>query len=233
MRFRFRSPAPILVILLVSFSASAADITGYAVLTTDYVFRGVSNSDNDPAAQLGIDVSFDSGVFLGAWASTVDMSNPPFSERDREVIYYIGYNHNVASDWTIGAHYLAYRYPASDGLFDYDYDEYMLTVNFRDWAWFEYAYSPDLYSSGYSTDNYRAHVEWPMPHLITGSAGLGYYDVSGLTGESYSYWELGIMRPLGVADLDLRYHDTNQWVPIISSPERADSRIVFSIRFQF
>jgi uncharacterized protein (TIGR02001 family) len=218
---------------ILSFSAQAAEVTGYVVLTTDYVFRGVSYSDSDPAAQLGVDVSFDSGIFLGAWGSTIDISNPPFSERDREVIYYIGYNHIVSSNWTIGANYVAYRYPASDGLFDYDYDEYMLTANYRDRAWFEYARSPDLYSSGYTTDNYRAHVEWPMPHLITGSAGLGYYDVSGLTGEGYSYWELGIMRPFGVVDLDLRYHDTNQWVPIISSPERADSRIVFSIRFQF
>lgn len=230
---RHRSPAPVLLLALLSLSAQSAEITGYVVLTSDYVFRGVSYSDEDPAAQAGIDVSFDSGVFLGAWGSTIDIDNPPFSLRDREVIYYIGYNHTVSSDWTIGANVVAYRYPASDGLVDYDYDEYMLTVNYHDRAWFEYARSPDLYNSGYSTDNYRAHVEWPMPHLITGSAGIGYYDVSGLSGEGYSYWELGVMRPVGVVDLDLRYHDTNRWVPIISSAERADSRIVFSIRFQF
>ena len=228
-----RSSAPFFLILLVAFPVRAADLTGYVVLTTDYVFRGVSYSDGDPAAQVGIDVSFDSGIFLGAWGSTVDLSNPPFSERDREVIYYLGYNHTVSSDWSVGANYVAYRYPAADGLVDYDYDEYMLTLNYRDRAWFEYAHSPDLYSTGYSTDNYRAHVEWSMPQRITASAGLGYYDVSGLNGDSYSYWELGVMRPFGIVDLDLRYHDTSHWVPIISSPERADSRIVFSVRFQF
>ena len=35
----------------------AAEFSGYAVLTSDYVFRGVSYSDSHAAAQLGGDIS--------------------------------------------------------------------------------------------------------------------------------------------------------------------------------
>ena len=41
--------------------------------TSDYVFRGISQSDNDPAIQGGID--FGCGIlYAGAWASLVDFA---------------------------------------------------------------------------------------------------------------------------------------------------------------
>ena len=35
------------------------------------------------------------------------------------------------------------------------------------------------------------------------------------------------------ADIDLRFHDTDSWVPIISNPDRAKSRVVLAIRIPF
>ena len=63
--------------------------------------------------------------------------------------------------------------------------------------------------------------------------GAGFYDVSNLIGEDYTYWQLGVTRPFNSLTLDLRYHDTSRWLPIISSPDRADARIVLSARFRF
>ena len=54
--------------------AKAADLSGYIVLTTDYVWRGVTQSAGDPAAQLGGDIAFDNGIYAGIWASTVDIN---------------------------------------------------------------------------------------------------------------------------------------------------------------
>ena len=33
--------------------------------------------------------------------------------------------------------------------------------------------------------------------------------------------------------VDLRYFDTSDWVPIVSTAERAEERVVLSVRFQF
>jgi len=214
-------------------TAVAAELTGYAVLTTDYVFRGVTYSDSHGAVQLGGDVSLDSGFYLGAWASTVDISNGPGRQRDVEFDYYIGYGLDVSNKWGVGANVVSYNFPGAEGPFDYDYVEYSLTSNYNDRAWFEYSYSPDLYHSGYSTHNYELYTEWRLRWELALGVGAGFYDVSNLSKSDYSYWQLGVTRPFGVVDIDLRYFDTSDWVPIVSTPERAEERIVLSVRFQF
>jgi uncharacterized protein (TIGR02001 family) len=214
-------------------AAIAADLTGYAVLTTDYVWRGVSQSDGDPAVQLGGDVSFRSGVFAGIWGSTIDIDNGEGRLRDTEVTYYLGYRFDVARNWILGVTGIAYTYPGQKGAVDYDYEEIMLSANFDDRLWFEYAYSPDLYHTGFDSHNVEVFAEFPAGnHLVVG-AGAGYYDVSNFVGDGYAYWEAGITWPINRFAIDLRYHDTSRWVPVISTPDRADSRVAFSIRITF
>ena len=41
-------------------------------LYTDYVFRGYTQTQNEPAIQGGFDVEHSSGLYLGTWASNVD-----------------------------------------------------------------------------------------------------------------------------------------------------------------
>lgn len=214
-------------------SAPAAEFSGYVNLTTDYVFRGVSYSDGNPAAQLGADVLFDPGVFAGAYASTIDISNGPDRQRDLEIIYYLGYGKPVGDDWTISATAIFYTYPGATGSIDYDYEEISLALNYRDWLWLDYAYSPDLYQSGYDSHNVEAYAEWTLSWKLTAATGVGWYDTSSLTGAAYTYWQAGLSRPAGPVELDLRYHDTSRWVPIVSTESRAEPRIVLSVRFQF
>ena len=69
----------------------AADVTGYAVLTSDYVFRGVSYSDGHASVQAGADVALQSGLYLGAWASSVDIGGGPAKvPQVRFVVHSIG-----------------------------------------------------------------------------------------------------------------------------------------------
>jgi len=211
----------------------AAEVNGYAVLTTDYVFRGVSQSDEHAAVQAGADIALDSGWYLGVWASSVDIGDGTPRYRNIEANYYVGYAYDISRKWTVGGNAVAYSYPGSSGTIDYDYIEYSLTANFDDRLWIEYGRSPDLYHTGETTQNISLYTEWPVGDGFTVGMGAGYYDVSNLVGEGYTYWQLGVTRPFRYATLDLRYHDSSRWLPIISSPARADSRLVLSARFQF
>ncbi len=222
-----------LMIFLSWHSAVAADFSGYFLLTTDYVFRGVTQSDGDPAVQLGVDTSFASGLYLGAWGSTIDIYNGPGRQRETEVIYYSGYSYNASMRWSFGTNLIAYTYPGTKGEIDYDYREVTLYGNYMDRAWLEYSYSPDIYNTGKSTRNVEMLSEWPLPKSLSLSIGVGHYDVSSLSGDSYYYWQFGITRPFGLIEVDLRFHDTSDWVRIISTEERARSRLVLSTRFQF
>ena len=211
----------------------AAEFTGYAVLATDYVFRGVSYSDSHAAVQLGGDVSFESGLYFGAWVSTVDISSGAGRQRDLQANYYLGYGFDLTDSFSFAANAVSYNFPGSEGSFNYDYFEYSLTTNYNDRVWFEYSISPDFYKTGFSTQNFDLYAEWPaMGELIVG-AGAGFHDLSDFVGSDYGYWQLGITYPVGIIDFDLRYHDTSDWVPLFSSPDRAEERVVLSIRGQF
>jgi len=64
--------------------------------TTDYRFRGVSQSDNDPALQGSVQYDFAEGFFANVWASTIDFS--PFGDPDAsvEVDLTAGYTHEFS-----------------------------------------------------------------------------------------------------------------------------------------
>ena len=221
--------------LLVSLSgqATAADLSGYLSVTTDYVWRGVTQSDGDPAAQLGADLSLDGGFYFGIWGSTVDIANGPTRQRDTQVNYYAGYIADLGSRWSLGANVVAYTYPGTQGDVDYNYREYVLSANYDDRLWIEYAYSDDLYDSGQESHNYDIYFEYPIAEAWMIGGGGGYFDVSALAGSGFANWQVGVTRSAGRIDVDLRYHDANRWVPIVSSEDRADARVALTIRFSF
>ncbi len=151
----------------------------------------------------------------------------------KRLIYYVGVDREIGNHWSLGANLVAYTYPGQSGGFDYDYEEISLAVNYRDRAWLEFSYSPDLYHSGRAARNIDLFTEWPLPKQFVMGAGIGHYDPSDLTGAAYTYWQIGITRPLGIVDVDLRFHDTSAAVPIVSTPYRADARIALSLRLAF
>lgn len=211
----------------------AADYNGYLVLTTNYVFRGVTYSDGRAAVQFGGDVALVSGLYFGAWASTIDIDNGPSRQRDVEINYYLGYNLGLTNLWSLGANVVAYTYPEASGNVDYDYLEYSIVTNYADQVWLEYSFSPNLYHSGRESHNLDVYAEWPIQANWILGAGVGYYDVSKLSGIGYTSWQFGLSRQFGSIDLDLRFHDTNHSVPIVSNDERAETQFSLSVKFSF
>ena len=54
----------------------AADFSGNAALTTDYVWRGSTQTQGDPAVQAGFKLSGDSGLYASIWGSNVRFAPP-------------------------------------------------------------------------------------------------------------------------------------------------------------
>lgn len=237
-RHNYTSNATVSLLLIAIFAissqnTSAAEFGGYVALTTDYVKRGVTQSDEQPALQLGAEMNFRNGFFLGAWASTIDIENGPSRQRDLEIDYYFGYAFDATDSWRLTASAIAYNYPGQTGNVNYDYEELLLEGNFKDRVWLGFAYSPDLYNSGYSATNIELYTEWPIGGIWAIGGGLGQYDASNLTGSDYHYWQMGVTASLRWANVDLRYHDTDKSVPIISTPDRSQSRVALTLQIPF
>lgn len=87
------------------------EISGNFALTSDYRFRGVSQTDKDPALQGGFDFAHKSGFYLGTWASNVsNWANPGGS---MELDIYGGYSGELAGGIGYDIGYIAYRYPGN------------------------------------------------------------------------------------------------------------------------
>jgi len=91
---------------------SELTVSANTAVVTDYRFRGVSQTDKHFALQGGIDVTHESGFYVGTWGSSVD--DYVAAGSDQEIDLYLGYNHDfggVALD--VGVLY--YWYPGSGG----------------------------------------------------------------------------------------------------------------------
>ena len=57
--------------MAVGVTSAYAQLSGNLGLTSDYRFRGISQTQNAPAIQGGIDYAHSSGLYIGNWNSSV------------------------------------------------------------------------------------------------------------------------------------------------------------------
>jgi uncharacterized protein (TIGR02001 family) len=88
-------------------------VTGSFGITSDYRFRGLQQTDGDPAFQGGFDVAHSSGLYVGTWGSNVSSwAAGPGTATKLEVDLYGGYKTEVSGVGVdVGA--IAYMYPGS------------------------------------------------------------------------------------------------------------------------
>ena len=97
---------------------SPHSLSGNITLTSDYVFRGVSQTQGGPAIQGGFDYAHASGFYVGTWASNVDWvstvaGTPAVAFKDNnsmEIDLYGGYRGSVGDvGYDVGV--ITYYYP--------------------------------------------------------------------------------------------------------------------------
>ena len=59
------------LMMVIGFTSAQAQVTGNMSVTSDYRFRGVSQTQNAPAVQGGVDYAHSSGLYVGNWNSSV------------------------------------------------------------------------------------------------------------------------------------------------------------------
>lgn len=116
------------------------EVSGNVALSTDYRFRGISQVDRSPAISGGFDVAWDSGFYVGTWASNVNFSNAAI-----EMDYYGGYGGSFNDDVSYDVGVIWYNYPDDGADPDLDYFEVYGSVSFGD-ATVGLAYSPDYFA---------------------------------------------------------------------------------------
>ncbi|MGI2259362.1 TorF family putative porin [Shewanella sp. GXUN23E] len=111
---------------LLSPLANAGELSGEVGVANDYRFRGVSQTDKGFQVSGSLDYGFDSGFFIGAWASNVDFG--PEDDTKIELDLYAGYAHEINDDVSVDVTLLRYNYLGETS--DYDYFEGTVGADF-------------------------------------------------------------------------------------------------------
>ncbi|MGH1403448.1 MAG: TorF family putative porin [Alphaproteobacteria bacterium] len=215
--------------------SSDFEVSANTGIVSDYVFRGISQSDENFAIQGGFDVGHTTGLYAGAWASSVDFNDD--DEASIEIDLYAGYAgeyENISYD--IGGLY--YAYPGADSSLDYDFWEVYGSVGYN----FDVAsasvgvnYSPDYFGS--SGDSFYTHlgVDVPLPRNFTLSGGVGHQaidDNAAFGTDDYTDWNASLGYDWKNLNFSVTYHDTDLDEPS-ECADGCDARIVFGITAEF
>ncbi|WP_269514741.1 TorF family putative porin [Brevundimonas subvibrioides] len=212
--------------LAIAGSASAQDVNVAfnAAVTRDYVFRGFSQTGEDPALQAGVDLTAGS-FYAGVWASNVDFGD----STDAEIDLYGGYR-GEAQGFAFDVGVVGYGYTDAPSGADYGYLEYKAAVSRAVGpvtAGVALYYSPDFFG----VDEEATYVEGNVAFTpsdkwtVTGAVGKQMLDVT----DDYVTWNVGASYAITenlVADV--RYHGTD-----VDNAPLADDRIVGTIKVLF
>lgn len=214
--------------------------TGNVSVVTDYRFRGVSQTFNQPAIQGGFDYAHSSGFYVGNWNSSV--SSNAFTDGSVEMDLYAGYKFDIAPDVTGDVGALYYYYPgASSAGVSYNTTELYGAVTYK-WLTAKYSHTvsdffgvADSKGSGYLELN----AAFEVADKTTLGLHVGHQKVRHNNASNYTDYKVSLARDFGFATIALGVTATNidgdGLVTAASgkSKKTADTKAVLSISKAF
>lgn len=234
MSFKKILPLAAAFALTIGSNVASAEITGNVSLTSDYKFRGISQSDESPAIQGGLDYAHDSGFYVGTWASSVDFdTNGAGYDGSLELDVYAGFGNTIGdSDFGYDVGVMYYAYPGDDGA-EGDYFEVYGGLSWKDLS-LSVAYSDDYYAETgkfyYVAGDYS--FSFAENWTLDLHAGYNSFDEEGfLSDGADQYWDysVGVGVSLAGLDLSLAYVGTDLDEEEVFGSKWGDAQAIFSI----
>ena len=207
------------------------EFSGNVAITTDYVYRGYTQTSEEFAIQGGLDWDSGVGFYVGTWASNLNFG--PGDPAHIEVDIYGGFANSFDNGLSYDVGFLYYLYPGdTDGL-GYNFWEAYLSLGYEVDA-FSFsagvAYTPDNFGNTDDGVYVNGGVGYSVTDFLSVDANIGYWSVDDSFGDDYADWNIGAT--LSVQDwfdLDVRYFDTDA----SGCTNLCDSRVVGTISRSF
>jgi uncharacterized protein (TIGR02001 family) len=236
---RTRLAAVCLCASLLPHSIHAAESWGGSLaVTSDYLVRGISRSNQAPAAQADLHIATDSGFIAGAFASSVKFDDG--DHRNAELSGFVGYAWQPTSAWRTKLLTSYYGYVWNDSGSQYNYAELGFEAAFDDWLDIGLVYSPDAprYVSGkglagVSSETAEVTARTPWRHRMAASAGVGYSQLGGAGGGGYVYWSIGGVLDLAPWSVSVAYVDTSAEAAALFYSGAAHNRLAATVIWRF
>jgi len=155
---------------IASASTFAASLSMNLTATSNYIWRGVSQTNDEAALQGGVDYTINKNFYTGAWTSNVKSGGTG----DYELDIYAGYT-NKFGEFDFDAGIITYQYPGNAGIRDFTeiyagtaYKNYSAKISID-------VSETNIYLEG------AADFELPQKFLLTAHLGIYSFDQAGQT----------------------------------------------------
>ena len=198
---------------------AASSFAWNAALTSDYVWRGVSQSNEGVAFQTGLTYTTPVGIYATLWGSNVDFGA---GDPDFEVDGIVGFNTDFSDKVNFDVSVIRYMYPGAGELSWNELDtrttflgSYSLIVNDSNDAW----------ATGESGLYYGVAGSWELPAGFGLGASAGRSDFSSDAGiHDYADWSVSLSKGFGPATASVGYYESDG-----DFGELGEDRIVLTI----
>ena len=224
-------------------SSGPWSISGTIVGTSDYMFRGVSQTQNDAAIQGSIDLSHESGFYAGVWASNVDFGPFDAAGTSIELDIYAGWSGSSEDElFSYDFNVTWFTYPDAEtednGLPTYSYFEGYAQLGY-DFGQFAISgavsFTPEYFGETGTGLYLTAGIAVPITDWLTIDANIGHQNIEDAAPDSYMDWNAGATASIeDHFEVDIRYTDTTlsdiECASFTGSIENVcDGRVVFSV----
>jgi uncharacterized protein (TIGR02001 family) len=205
---------------------AAMDLSFNAALTSDYRYRGISQTRLEPALQGGADLVHNaSGLYAGAWASTIKWTTDAGGDGDIEIDLYAGKRGDLGKGVGYDVGVLTYVYP-SNGLARVPGFASANTTE----LYGQLSYGPALVKYSHAATNLFGFVDSKNSGYLDLAANLeagsglvvnlhaGHQRVANNAAASYTDWKIGLTRDFGMLTGALAYIGTDAGKTAYASP---------------
>jgi uncharacterized protein (TIGR02001 family) len=219
--------------------ARAISVDGDLSYTSDYIYRGISETGGHGAAQVDVHLTTRDGTFAGAFAST--LGRVMFYHWDYEMETYLGHRFDISPLWSTTLTAVNYAYYGGNALVSNDYQELTLAASYLDRWTLSVSASPNVnrYNRTYRLGRYPAYgidasAQLPLIGRLLFTAGMGYYQVgSGSEGMGYAYGNSGLAFEYKNLRFDVGYYLTQERAQPQFPYGRARDRIAGTLSWHF
>jgi uncharacterized protein (TIGR02001 family) len=197
----------------VTFAESPHEFSANVAFTTNYMYRGVTQTSSQPAVSGGFDYSHESGIYLGTWASSLEFGAGD-DDTTMEIDYYGGISGDFSNgiSWDLGGLY--YQYPGTDADAAGDFDFFEVygslgytfeNVSFQPSIGTYMAYSPDFFGETGDAFYFTGEFGLSLPYDIGLSFTYGNQSID--QGTDYSHIVVGLNKDWSIFNFDASYYE--------------------------
>jgi len=203
--------------LLAGAGVAQAELSANVAASSNYYFRGVTQTDDKAAVSGGMDYNHESGFYLGTWLSNVDFGG----KEDMEIDIYAGFGNDIGDtgfNYDLSVWYYWYPGAGGDEYFDgcndpagcsgeLDYTEVSGSLGYGPvTATIAYTVDSEYDGDGPFVDGdlyYNLSADLPLEFAgFTPSVFIGYYDFTDdgkncCDDLSYTHWGVNVSKDAG------------------------------------